>query len=105
MFPLSNFGFSRWCITLPAICVLCPFLLSCWLLEVVVTKKRLPRFDNREQISLGNRCDLTQDAELPLGFFYTPLAFPHSRPLSVYGIFFEEGDSCGGKMVFSFCRE
>lgn len=40
---------------------------GCW------TKKRWPQYDNGEQISLGNRCDLTQDAELPLGFFFIRL--------------------------------
>lgn len=33
------------------------------------------QFDNGVQVSLGNRRDLTQDAELPLGFFYAPSPF------------------------------
>lgn len=62
MFPLCQlFGF----------CVLFA-LPRCRVLEVVVTRGRCLRFDNGVQVSLGNRRDLTQDAELPLGFFYAP---------------------------------
>lgn len=42
------------------------------LLEVVVTRGRWLQFDNGVQVSLGNRRDLTQDAQLPLSFFYAP---------------------------------
>lgn len=44
----------------------------CFLLEVMLTRERWLWFDNGVQVSLGNRRDLTQDAELPLGFFYAP---------------------------------
>lgn len=48
------------------------FLPRFCLLEVMLTRGRWLRFDNGVQVSLGNRRDLAQDAELPLGFFYVP---------------------------------
>lgn len=48
-------------------------------LKVVVTRGRWLWFDNGVQVLLGNRRDLTQDAELPLGFFFytpSPLCLP-----------------------------
>lgn len=57
------------------------------------------QLDNRVQVSLGNRRDLTQDAELPLGFFYAPSLFYLPRiPAflsSVFMVFFKGYDCVG----------
>lgn len=57
-----------------------------------MTRGRWLEFDNGAQVSLGNRRDLTQDAELPLGFLkcaFSLLPSLHSclPLLCVYGIF------------------
>ncbi len=73
MFPLSHYVFrdNAPVCQLFEFCVL--FVMPRWLLlELVVTRGRWLQFDNAVQVSLGNRRDLTQDAELPLGFFYAP---------------------------------
>lgn len=86
---------------------------KCCLLEVVVTRGRWLRFDNGVQVSLGNGRDLTQDAELPLGFFLCAFSLVpslHSRlpALSVFMAFFWRIMilfGCEERRIFSPCRD
>lgn len=73
MFPLSNFGFQDNA-PLCQLFEICVLFCNAKMLSVggLVTRGRWLWFDNGVDVSLGNRRDLTQDVELPLGFFYAP---------------------------------
>lgn len=112
--PLSNFGFQNNTLVcqLFELCVLFAMPRCCLLLELVVTRGRWPQCDNGVQVSLGNRRDLTQDAELPLGFFYAASSLclpciPSFLPFWCLWHFWKDMILCGWgeRWVFSPCRE